>query len=379
MKRLIFQYFNLRIIIIFSLIYFFTKVNSNDDEFESIKNYNRIKFVKDSSYVNQTIAIPFPHSFEETYPEDNLDFIVLGDWGKNSIEGSQNGVPLAMQKLAENLGTQFIVNVGDNFYKINSEDHQGVESVNDPKWKSIWLDVYKGRLAEIPWYTVAGNHDWYNNISAQIDYFWTKNPRFFFPALFYVRHSYFGPEKTKVTWIHIDTNIFYYEYNELDDVNNLFKSNFYDLGFNNEDALITKMKWIEEKLAENQDSEWIFVVGHHPLIGSCSDKYYMSNLPLLFERYRVTAYFAGHTHVLEYQSPKKKNFPVAYFTSGAGSKTSKKGCKGDWIAPKGTLGFLHVNIKNKKLNFEFVDATTDNTNIIYADNVNAIPLWYPKK
>lgn len=48
----------------------------------------------------------------------------------------------------------------DNFYISYVGDHEGVTSVDDPKWNRIWKGVYKGRLAEIPWYTIAGNHDW---------------------------------------------------------------------------------------------------------------------------------------------------------------------------------------------------------------------------
>ena len=48
----------------------------------------------------------------------------------------------------------------DNFYISYPGDYEGVNTVDDPKWNRIWKGVFKGRLAEIPWYTVAGNHDW---------------------------------------------------------------------------------------------------------------------------------------------------------------------------------------------------------------------------
>ncbi|CAG8815965.1 28842_t:CDS:2, partial [Dentiscutata erythropus] len=74
--------------------------------------------------------------------------------------------------------------------------------------------------------------------------------------------------------------------------------------------------------------------------------------------YRVAAYFGGHKLVLEYQSPNKKYFPVAYFTSGAGCQTSKKACKGhDWIAPRGTLGFLHASSNESNFEKEFEELT----------------------
>jgi tartrate-resistant acid phosphatase type 5 len=48
----------------------------------------------------------------------------------------------------------------DSFYISYDGDHEGVTSVNDPKWNRIWKGAYKGRLSDIVWYSVAGNHDW---------------------------------------------------------------------------------------------------------------------------------------------------------------------------------------------------------------------------
>ncbi|CAG8725164.1 5409_t:CDS:1, partial [Scutellospora calospora] len=47
--------------------------------------------------------------------------------------------------------------------------------------------VYNGSLKDITWYMIAGNHDWYSNVIAQVDYFWDFNSKFFLPALYYVR------------------------------------------------------------------------------------------------------------------------------------------------------------------------------------------------
>ncbi|RIB16003.1 Metallo-dependent phosphatase-like protein [Gigaspora rosea] len=333
--------------------------------------------------VNASITTPYPKAFEETYADSILDFIVLGDWGFNrkgtgEKHGDQVHVAFAMDSWAKRYNTNFIINVGDSFYKNSKSDHQGVESVDDPKWKTNWIDVYKGKLSEMPWYSVAGNHDWYNNVTAQVDYYWSKNNRFFLPSLFYVRISVFGPEKTKVAWLHIDTNIFYYKYEDLTN-KNLLKSNLQNFDVHTSKAIESKLKWIEENLALQKDAKWIFVVGHHPLIGDCVKYQHMSRLLSLFEMYRVTAYFAGHSHVLEYQYPKPSS-PVAIFTSGAGSRSSS-GCPGkDWGMPVGTLGFLHVKIESNsdEMSFEFVDATTYKAKVVFQGKVNSTSIWYPK-
>ncbi|RIA84886.1 Metallo-dependent phosphatase-like protein [Glomus cerebriforme] len=319
--------------------------------------------------------------YEEIYKDDKLDYLVIGDWGfqgkgVGQKHGNQKNVAFVMKKWAERYNSQFIINVGDSFYKSEKDDHQGVDSVDDEKWKVAWLDVYKGRLAEIPWYSVAGNHDWYNNVTAEIDYSLNVNSRFFMPSLFYVRTSIFGnEEKTKVAWIHIDTNLFFYEYDWIQ--NDGMKNNFNTLGWDNNKEVEMKLRWIEQQLIEQQDANWIFVAGHHPLIGTCATYYYMPKLIELFESYGVSGYFAGHAHVLEYKSP-KPNSPVAYFTSGAASRTSD-GCGGkDWGMPEGTFGFLHATITANEMTFSFVNATTTKDKVVYQGKLTARSIWNPK-
>ncbi|CAG8468538.1 7304_t:CDS:2 [Cetraspora pellucida] len=323
---------------------------------------------------NASIADPYPTTFEETYPGiDKLDFLVFGDWGYQGSDSRQSVVASAMKTWADNNNTTFILSLGgilsdhsksNNFYTSNSTDHEGVDSIYDPKWKTSWLDVYGGKLKDLVWYTVAGNHDWYTNVTAEVDYFWEIDQRFFLPSLYYVRTVTFGSKKIKASFIHIDTDPLYYPYDSLTNVDNL-KATLLALGLNTPDAIESKIKWIEQQLKNVQDSKWIFVVGHHPLIsGNCSSIYYMSRLPPLFEKYNVAAYLAGHVHKLEYQEVNSTSH-VAYFTTGAGSKTQFEGCDGpSWFmpggGPEGTRGFLHVWIQEdgEKLGFEFINSTT---------------------
>ncbi|CAG8493359.1 10088_t:CDS:2 [Acaulospora morrowiae] len=316
-----------------------------------------------------TISIPYPKIFQENYKSD-MDFLAIGDWGSSG--SGKDLVATAMKTWAENNNTLFVINVGDNFYQSNSSDYDGVLSIRDSRWKSGWLDPYRGRLAEIPWYTVAGNHDWYTNITAQIDYYWKVDQRFFFPSLYYVRVSKFGKMKTKVAWIHIDTDPFAYNYSSLDNRNSM-KENLGNTRLNTTKELQEKLDWMEEQLKRVQDAKWIFVVGHHTLVGECRDQYYLPKLSPLFERYRVTAYFAGHSHTLGFEAANSTS-PVTYFTTGAASKHDSEGCMGSWSAPNGTMGFLHVRIHDDedKMYYEFINAATADLSpeIIYQGSLN---------
>jgi len=52
---------------------------------------------------------------------------------------------------------KFVINVGDSFYPT------GVTSKSDSKWQTRWRDIYAPELLALPWYSVYGNHDEYDD------------------------------------------------------------------------------------------------------------------------------------------------------------------------------------------------------------------------
>jgi len=69
-----------------------------------------------------------------------------------------------MGETAKALDAAFVISVGDNFYE------DGVASIDDPKWKTSFEDVYTAPSLQIPWYVALGNHDYHGNTQAQLDY-----------------------------------------------------------------------------------------------------------------------------------------------------------------------------------------------------------------
>ncbi|CAG8688412.1 3565_t:CDS:2, partial [Funneliformis mosseae] len=139
---------------------------------------------------------PIDKPFVENYESKELSFLTFGDWGFAGVEvgqeiGNQTKVAKAMTKWSGQYNSNFVLSVGDNFYINFVGDHEGVSSIYDTKWDKVWKNAYQGRLAKIPWYIVAGNHDWYGNITAQIDYSLNYDSRYFFPSAYFVRESYF--------------------------------------------------------------------------------------------------------------------------------------------------------------------------------------------
>ena len=87
--------------------------------------------------------------------------LVLGDYGRMG-NANQTEVADQMQWTAYRLDIAFIASTGDNFYPA------GVSSVRDAQFQASWFEVYTGALRAIPWYLVAGNHDWLGNVTAEV-------------------------------------------------------------------------------------------------------------------------------------------------------------------------------------------------------------------
>jgi tartrate-resistant acid phosphatase type 5 len=78
-----------------------------------------------------------------------------------------------------------LVTTGDNFYEA------GVENDTDPKWQTVWRDVYNTpKLSKMPWWVTLGNHDRYAKTrgQGQIDYY-TKghDARWYLPNPWYTK------------------------------------------------------------------------------------------------------------------------------------------------------------------------------------------------
>ena len=68
---------------------------------------------------------------------------------------------------------------GDNFYS------DGVTSVNSTRFNDTFEQVYtREQFGDLPFYVIAGNHDWRSSVDAQIAYSGV-DPRWNFPSYFY--------------------------------------------------------------------------------------------------------------------------------------------------------------------------------------------------
>jgi acid phosphatase len=210
----------------------------------------------------------------EAYP---LTWTVLGDWG-NPIRFAKE---IAQRSVQQN--SSFVAAIGDNFYL------RGVQSINDPKWKTIFENIYTEPFFFNRWYVIGGNHDYKGNMSAQLDYS-KVSKRWYFPSLYYKETFRLNATAT-VDLIFLDTSPLYY----------------FGQGFHGDPKQIA---WLTKTLTESK-AQWIIVFGHHEIYSlQMSPKLLNRRILHILENHKVAAYICGHHHSVQHLVSPQMSFIV---------------------------------------------------------------------
>ena len=113
----------------------------------------------------------------------SLDILVLADWGGKELSPYTTTEELAtatrMNEVSATIQPSMIWALGDNFYL------KGVTDIYDYRFQDVWNNVFNGSyIQSLPFYVVAGNHDHYGNVSAEIAYS-NISSRWIFPDYWY--------------------------------------------------------------------------------------------------------------------------------------------------------------------------------------------------
>jgi hypothetical protein len=249
------------------------------------------------------------HELTLTIPKKALNFIAMGDWGRNG-EYNQREVADQMGVTAKLLKASFFIALGDNFYP------SGVASTMDHRWIDSYENIYTAHSLQEDWYVVLGNHDYKGNPDAEVEYS-KVDRRWNMPARYYSKKIILNHDSSQVAlFVFIDTTPLLSEY---------YHSEDHAANVKTQDTA-SQRKWLESVLSDpSPNIRWRIVSGHHPIytggnrINSNETKELNSLLKPIFDRYRVDAYITGHEHSLQYIKPKGSTY---YFISGAGSETT---------------------------------------------------------
>jgi tartrate-resistant acid phosphatase type 5 len=265
-----------------------------------------------------------------------FQFYVFGDWGRSG-EFHQKDLAELMNKATAIVEPEFIISTGDNIYP------EGVASTQDPLWRSSYEDIYTGHGLHCPWYVVLGNHDYAGNVQAEIDYSKISR-RWHMPSRYYAIDQLLDDDKTKATFVFIDTNPLNDEYYEDDHRSKVITQD-----------TTRQLKWIDSVLTAS-NATWKFVIGHHPLYTGgkrVEDKPFVRHhLEKLFKKHKVDAYFCGHEHDLQYIKPEG---PTHYFVSGSGSEVRPTGKLPFSRFAESIQGFMTISLNEKQMSVQVLD------------------------
>ncbi|MCO5613002.1 hypothetical protein L7F22_067275 [Adiantum nelumboides] len=289
--------------------------------------------------------------------EYSLNFLVVGDWGRHGLY-NQSLVADQMGKVGKDLGIEFVVSVGDNFYP------QGLTGLNDSAFTESFTAVYTASSLQAMWYAVLGNHDYMGDALAQLsDEIVQRDTRWFcqrqfqlnFPLCNEVGAKQNGACNDTVDMFFFDTTPFIDAYWE----NSTTKH--YDWR-----GLAPRAEQLQFQLQElalslqASNATWKMVFGHHTIrsIGHHGDMSELVEqlLPILEEN-GVNIYVNGHDHIL--QHIKRADSSIHFVTSGGGSKSyaglqSYNEDDGVQFVLEGQ-GFLCVSITATSVSLRFYD------------------------
>ena len=263
-----------------------------------------------------------------------LQFLAIGDPGTG--RSGQRDVADGMARKATEDPVSFVFILGDNFYAT------GVTSVTDEQWTDKFEKMYAHTSLQVPFYTVLGNHDYYSNPQAQVEYT-TVSKRWKMPARYYTFTADVD-DTSKVQFFCLDTTPLDAERIEEKEEGQTLDSMDYR----------TQMGWFENQLRQSK-ARWRIVTGHHALYsgGSHGDNRGMINLlePLLV-KYNVDLYLAGHDHHLEMKKPVKG---VHHIVSGGGGTHRSVTWQDNTLFAWTNMGFNWFRLSATELLVEFFD------------------------
>ncbi|XP_039824058.1 purple acid phosphatase 4-like [Panicum virgatum] len=206
--------------------------------------------------------------------------------------------------IGEKMDIDFIVSVGDNFYK------NGLTGVDDKAFEESFTNIYTAKSLQKPWYTILGNHDYRGDALSQLS-----------PVLRNIDSRWICMKSFVVNaevadFFFVDTNPFVLKYwNEP-------KDSTYDWrGVAPRETYIANVLKDLASALKRSKATWKIVVGHHA-IRSVSEhgdtqELVQQLLPIL-KANGVDLYINGHDHCLEHISSRDSS--LQYLTSGGGSK-----------------------------------------------------------
>ena len=281
---------------------------------------------------NHNSKFPLAQDSLRHQDSSSVNFFVLSDWGFTGNFGQKN-VAEEMAKISKLVGIKFILTCGDNF------QYSGVQSVSDPLWADNFEKIYNDSALHVLWYPALGNHDYYGNPDAEVEYssiskYWKM------PDRYYSFRQKIN-DRISIRFITLDTQGLINSYRNLSDTLQLDS--------------IKQYVWFRKLLQESTE-KWIIVTGHHPVFSASTfhgDTYEMIKLiKPLFDQYKVDFYVCGHDH--DFEHTKDKSEYTDYIVTGTGGYPRSIGSNDRTIYSLSSLGFSYFKMSGDTIQMYFI-------------------------
>ncbi|KAJ9448956.1 Purple acid phosphatase 4 [Diplonema papillatum] len=245
-----------------------------------------------------------------------FSFLAIGDWGGTSATVPtapgevHNGEGMAL--VAERLGgIVFVLALGDNMYEYGLWGNE-----YSPRFNATFENVFADPKLQVPWFVIAGNHDYLGNVSAQIAYT-QHSKRWTFPAEWYSviqNLQTTSGENLTLHLIYMDTVLFT-GLGSYDEENDIVTA---PVGPADPALAVAQKEWVETELRQST-AQYVWVGGHYPVYSHCvhgpTETMELGILPLL-KKYNATGFMSGHDHCMGYYQSSNLSFVL----SGAGKE-----------------------------------------------------------
>jgi hypothetical protein len=266
-------------------------------------------------------------------PKPEVNILSMGDIAQVGPGQARVAAALENHVAASPRSYDALFTAGDNFY-------MKLTGVDDPKWRTLFEELYDPAVLNFPFYVALGNHD-YDKLEGggfkwQIEMAYSReNPqsRWKLPAKWY-RVELPAGDKPLVTVLVLDS----------------YKT---ALG---EAAWAEQMAWLQSELARPRKSKWLVAVAHHPLYsnGSHGDNGVMQReLGPLFEKHGLDLYICGHDHDLQHlEMPDSRTSFMLVGGGGAATRPMRNDVRGPFS--RAVQGFADLNFTPDRVTVRYI-------------------------
>ena len=256
---------------------------------------------------------------------------LVGDWGFDSNK---------CKNAFQNIHHDEIILLGDNFYP------SGVLHKTDIQWEKKLKNFFPPTSKK---YAVLGNHDYLENVFAQISYtFYPNNHQWYMPTFFY--------DEIDLDYdchhIFIDTCIFDPNittmYSRACNISSQNLQQYFGIVFHYQEK---QKKWLQ-KVLEESTCKWKMVYGHYPVISNGPHQQateFASFVKPLFERTKVDIYASGHDHNCQVLYDNG----VTYLVSGGSNQYEPTSPSSKNVFTSDKEGFLFLSLRKNAVDIQY--------------------------